>query len=207
MNRTLMYTASFLLGAAAGAAGAWYFLKTKYEEIAQEEIDSVKQVFSKKMAERNAQLKESHHVTDQPADDKQDSQRLKTYKDLVEKQDYNAYSGGVKEPAVEKQDKAEEIPEDRPYVIPPEEYGEFSDYEQISLTFFRDQILVDDEMEMLENVDDVVGFESLNHFGEYEDDSVFVRNDRLKCDYEILLDSRTYSEARKELPPAKRGRL
>ena len=41
--------------------------------------------------------------------------------------------------------------------------------------------------------DDVVGMESLTHFGEYEDDSVFVRNDRLKCDYEILMDERTYS--------------
>ena len=43
-------------------------------------------------------------------------------------------------------------------------------------------------------MDEIVGEESLNHFGEYEDDSVFVRSDRLKCDYEILLDQRNYSD-------------
>lgn len=40
-----------------------------------------------------------------------------------------------------------------------------------------------------------IGFESLGHFGEYEDDSVFVRNDRLKTDYEILLDEENYSDS------------
>ena len=49
-------------------------------------------------------------------------------------------------------------------------------------------------------MDNVVGLESLAHFGEYEDDSVFVRNDRLKCDYEILLDQRTCSDVIKQRP-------
>ena len=49
-------------------------------------------------------------------------------------------------------------------------------------------------------MDNVVGLESLTHFGEFEDDSVFVRNDRLKCDYEILLDQRTYSDVMKQRP-------
>ena len=59
---------------------------------------------------------------------------------------------------------------------------------------------MDDGGDKIEDVDDVVGMESLTRFGEYEDDSVFVRNDRLRCDYEILMDERTYSEARKERP-------
>lgn len=209
MNKTLTYAATFLLGAAAGAAGSWYILKTKYAQIAQDEIDSVKEVFSKKMAERNTQLKENHPITEEQSADepKEESQRLKIYSNLVEKQDYTSYSSDMKNPEVEKQEETETVLEPRPYVIPPEEFGEFHEYEQIELTFFRDQILVDDQFELLEDVDNVVGFESLSHFGEYEDDSVFVRNDRLKCDYEILLDGRTYSEARKEKPPVKRGRL
>ena len=42
--------------------------------------------------------------------------------------------------------------------------------------------------------DEIVGLDSLTHFGEYEDDSVFVRNDVMKCDYEILLDHRNYKD-------------
>ena len=88
----------------------------------------------------------------------------------------------------------------KPYVISPDEFGEFEDYERISLSYYADQILADEDDEKVEDVDNVVGLESLAHFGEYEDDSVFVRNDRLKCDYEILLDQRTYSDVIKQRP-------
>lgn len=54
--------------------------------------------------------------------------------------------------------------------------------------------------EGVDDVEEIVGEESLTHFGEYEDDSVFVRNDRLKCDYEILLDQRNYSDVTKTMP-------
>ncbi len=36
---------AFALGAVSGALCTWYYVKDKYEKIAQEEIDSVKEVF------------------------------------------------------------------------------------------------------------------------------------------------------------------
>ena len=89
---------------------------------------------------------------------------------------------------------------DKPYVITPEEFGDLDDYETISLTYYADQILADDNDVIVDDIEDVVGFDSLNSFGEYEDDSVFVRNDRLKSDYEILLDQRKYSDVIKRRP-------
>ena len=89
---------------------------------------------------------------------------------------------------------------DRPYVIPPGEFGELHGYQERSLIYFKDKVLTDDDYELVEDVDDIVGLDSLNHFGEYEDDSVFVRNDRLETDYEILLDSRNYSDAVNKKP-------
>ena len=38
---------SFLIGATVGSVTTWKLLKTKYEQIAQEEIDSLKDVYSK----------------------------------------------------------------------------------------------------------------------------------------------------------------
>ena len=58
----------------------------------------------------------------------------------------------------------------------------------------RSHILTDEDDEIVEDIEDKIGFDALSHFGEYEEDSVFVRNDRIKCDYEILLDQRKYSE-------------
>ena len=83
---------------------------------------------------------------------------------------------------------------DKPYVIAPEEFGEMDGYNTISLTYYADNVLADDIDELVEDVDETVGLDSLNHFGEYEDDSVFVRNDRLRSDYEILRDNRTYED-------------
>ena len=80
------------------------------------------------------------------------------------------------------------------YVIPPESFGE-TDFETVSLSYYADKVLVDDtKHEVITNVDELVGRNSLETFGEYEDDSVFVRNENLKKDFEILLDMRNYSD-------------
>ena len=83
---------------------------------------------------------------------------------------------------------------DEPYIIIPEEFGGIQEYEQISLIYYSDGILTDDMDDIIEDFDSTVGEDFASHFGEYEDDSVFVRNDRLKCDYEILRDYRTYEK-------------
>ena len=87
-----------------------------------------------------------------------------------------------------------EVTRDQHYIIRPDEFGEYDDYDTISLTYYADHILTDEDDEIVEDIEDKIGFDALNHFGEYEEDSVFVRNDRIKCDYEILLDQRKYSE-------------
>ena len=78
------------------------------------------------------------------------------------------------------------------YVIPPESFGEVG-YEEVSLTYYADGTLAYDDDSIVRNVDKVVGVGSLNTFGEYEDDSVFVRDDEHKIDYEILRDTRSYA--------------
>ena len=178
----------FVLGAATGSAVTWQFAKKKYERIAEEEINSVKEVFSKR-----EQDMADVEITVEPKPSVEAS-----LKKFEEKPDISTYAGILKNETYVPE--GTEMAENKPYVISPEEFGEFEDYDTISLTYYADQVLVDDGGDKIEDVDDVVGMESLTRFGEYEDDSVFVRNDRLRCDYEILMDERTYSEARKERP-------
>ena len=47
MNMDKKVIFSFLIGATVGSITTWKLLKTKYEQITQEEIDSVKDVYSK----------------------------------------------------------------------------------------------------------------------------------------------------------------
>ena len=51
---------------------------------------------------------------------------------------------------------------------------------------------MDEDDSPIVDIEYLVGEDSLDHFGEYEDDSVFVRNDDLKTDFEILLDEASY---------------
>lgn len=185
----------FVLGAAVGSVATWQYTKKKYERIAQEEIDSVKEIFSKRESAADVEI-----VTPEPQTAKvskpEEKPDITEYAARLEREGYTNYSNVS---AGEKKEEQEAM-EMKPYVISPEEFGEFEDYERISLSYYADQILADEDDEKVEDVDNVVGLESLTHFGEFEDDSVFVRNDRLKCDYEILLDQRTYSDVIKQRP-------
>ncbi len=193
MSNKLIFSLAFIVGAAAGSATTWYLLKDKYAEIAQEEIDSVKEVFARREQERKDESVKKTVAEGIKNVDK-NKPELKEYAEKLKRTGYVRYS----DRAGEEDAEPEEL--DKPYVIPPEQFGDNDEYEQISLTYYADAVLTDENDEIIEDVEEAVGFESLNHFGEYEDDSVFVRNDTRKCDYEILLDQRTYSEIAKGRP-------
>jgi len=192
MNKTINFM-MFVLGVAVGSVVTWRYVEKKYEQIAQDEIDSVKEVFSK----RETEFTEDTEVQIK-ADNAKKKPSVIEYAAWLRKRGYTNYSDMVDEKPEEV--KEEPMSVDKPYVIAPEEFGELDDYETISLIYYADQILADDNDVIVDDIEDVVGFDSLNSFGEYEDDSVFVRNDRLKCDYEILLDQRKYSDVIKRRP-------
>ena len=193
MSNRSLFSLGFIIGAASGATVAWYLLKDKYETLAQEEIDSVKEVF----ARREQEMKDET-VKRKVAEGIKDSDRtkpdLKEYAEQLKKNGYTRYSD------LSADDEGVSDKQTKPYVIPPEQFGDDENYDQISLTYYADGVLADENDEVIDDVEETVGIESLNHFGEYEDDSVFVRNDTRKCDYEILLDQRTYSEVAEEMP-------
>ena len=205
MRNELIYAAAFLAGAAVGSLATWKIVKTKYEKIAQEEIDSVKEVYSKKVIGEDIDLSLSVGI-DPDEDNRTLEEKLKDlqvvtdeYTSIINKQGYAAQSNKIEKPAP-KPKEVESMVVDKPYVIPPEEYGELG-YEQIELTYYADEVLADDQNEKVEDVDLIVGLESLKHFGEYEDDSVHVRNDAMSADYEILLDSRNYKDVVNDISP------
>lgn len=176
-----MYKAIFFtLGFAVGSFTTWRMLKTTYEKVAQDEIDSVKEAYNNL---KESYIKEMKNAEKQMASEFDNDDNVnKTLNSL------KRYDGIIRRENYYSEDCEMEVDEvQKPYVIPPDEFGE-SDYETETLYYYADKVLVDTNDNIIDDVDDIVGVESLNHFGEYEDDSVFVRNDKYKTDYEILLD-------------------
>lgn len=195
----------FAAGAAIGSAVTWKVVKTKYEKIAQEEIDSVKEAFTDRLANLQEQVDEYATLDeveeridraqkidwsdyedleeeDNDEDDCNPEDNLNDYARLVD--NYTNGKGGVDEMTK------------RPYVISPYDFGELDRYSQVELTYYADGTLEDEDYNIVTDVDELIGSDSLFTFGEYEDDAVFVRNDRLRADFQILKDYRTYEEAR-----------
>lgn len=166
MSNGITAFVAFAIGAAVGAVVTWKLAKSKFEQMAQEEIDSVKESFSKAYGENKSE-------------DLTVDEAKKMMTDL-------GYS-------VEKEDDKM-----RPYVISPDEFGE-KDYKMETLTYYNDRVLADRWDEPIENPEELLGDEALGSFGEYEDDAVYVRNDALKIDYEILLDTRNHADVVEEM--------
>ena len=182
----------FIAGVAVGASAAWLCLRKYYANIAQEEIDSVKETYA-----RTNRPTEKEPVRPDTNDELKQKEEIlniiKTHYAQIDNNnrnnDYTSYSSGV---TLDKEEFDPDISSE-PYVIPPDECGEEPEYSITELTYFAlDDILVDSFGEIVEDPDILVGRNFKGHFGEYEDDSVFVRNEQLKCDFEILKDLDNY---------------
>lgn len=181
----------FTTGAAVGSAVSWMLVKIKYEKTIEdknEEIEFLRDRYSSKditirdVAE--AAAKEGFDVDislDEPEEPTTHEISEKVRKLRYNNESYN-----------------EEEDEDDmcgPEVIAPEESWE-QDYPVISLTYYEeDRVLVDEHNKIIGNAGELVGEDFADRFGEYEDDSVFIRNRKNKVYYEILKDYGSYSDS------------
>lgn len=86
----------------------------------------------------------------------------------------------------------------KPYLITFSEFeeGRTDKGNQNTITWYEeDGVLADERDQMINNVDKVVGLDNLSKFGMNVDDPniVYVRNDNLGCDFEILRETGSYA--------------
>lgn len=196
MNKMSTNMFIFAVGAAIGSAVAWLYAKKYYERIANEEIESMKEWLARRVEEQDKEKEEEPESPVQNPATPSIKPDLMDYAAKVKDLGYVDYSRRTE--GKEETDDEEEVDDtdDYIYVIKPEIFGE-EDYEEVSLTYYADGVLTDEQDNPIEDVAGMVGADYASHFGEYEDDSVFIRNDRLRTDFEILADQRKYSNLAK----------
>ena len=191
MNDKLSSVIIFCGGVFIGGFLTWDFFKTKYEKIADEEIASVKETFEHRepRPDKNYKVEEALKGNDEYINVSPGvSERIIK---IIDSNGYRNYSNTAIE--TDKKGGTADMELKQPYVITPEQYEDNVDYTKVSLTWYNDEVLEDDWGNVLDP-DDVIGSDALKTFGQYEKDSVFVRDDDEQIDYEVLLDTRSYKE-------------
>lgn len=172
MNNTLSKVIIFATGAAVGSLVTWKLVEKKYKQIADNEINEILDRFG---GDKESKEKDKEETEEEEDEDKSQYNRIARM------------CGYAKE--------EEEMEVDRPYVISPEEYDDPDvGYNCITLFYHNNDVLVDEGDNIVEGreLEELIGRDSLTHFGEYEEDSVFVRNDAKRMDIEILKDDSDY---------------
>lgn len=160
----------FSVGAVVGSLVTMSVVKSKYERIAQDEINDVKSYYDRKRREEFRR-----------------EVREEGYKGALEDFGYI-------------QTEEEETPGlDAPYVIPPSEFDAYDDYTAITLTWYSDGVLADENNAPVDI--ELVGSKNLEYFGVYEEDAVYIRCDSRKCDYEVLRDNHKHEDILETMPP------
>lgn len=205
MNNKVFGAIIFTAGAIIGSLVTWKVIKTKYEDIAQEEIDSVKEEYTRLMVSMKKKLNDSVTYKDDNNEDDMsekdtdniDDSIMTNYNEIA-----NSYRSSDDEENTQNEKEGEEKEEDNdgvsymeaPYVISPDDFGSVPGYNVEPLDYFADGILADGwgvELDIAETI----GEDAINHFGDYDDDVVYVRNEQTKLEYEVTRDPRTYAEA------------
>lgn len=193
---------AFVLGATVGSLIAWRLTKDKYDRILEDIYNDLQE---------EVEELEDPDETFEDDDEAEESDEVKEYKKVVKETGYAATFEQPDQDEDEATDEDEEEATDEvdeeegdeyvlgPRVISPEEFDD-CDYPVVELTYYADGFLTDEDDEIVSDINDVIGKDSLNHFGDYNEDPdvVYVRDDEARVLYEICRDNRKYMNVRAE---------
>jgi len=179
-------------------------LEEKYAQIAEEEIESVKERLSRRPPA---------HVTMNP-DEFEDEEvrgqlrmvghsslngtRTNEYNQV--KRNYGLVGVGMTfdEDELAPTEEDDSVDPDKPYVITEESFSEeFLNHDKVTITYYgADDTLADEDGSIISDIDEIVGYDSLDmkNTGLTHPHTVFVRNERIGTDYEILINLGSYQE-------------
>ena len=189
MNENFMRVLIFAADAAVGAISTWKFVEKKYRKIAETEIEDDRNVY-KKYSEDVINAAKEDDEKDSIADVDELSVNVEEAKKV-----HKEYNKIIKDTGYNNGEK-KEVDNSKVYVISQDEYGENDDYELRELTYYADKFLADEYDELVEDVDKIIGWEKLNALEESNADAVYVRNEELKIDFEILSVLDNYKDNR-----------
>lgn len=169
--KNLLYLAA---GAALGSTVTFFAVRKHFSDKAEHDIQEIRDYYAKKqLPEQEAEAS----VPDQPT--------LDHYTDIIASQNYaTAEDAKIVVPETRNMTQIE--------VIDADEYGNREGYDAIlSYTYYTNGVLTDENNDPLsqESITNMVGSD---FYKKFVDDVLYIRNNEMKCDFEILLDETEY---------------
>lgn len=178
-----------LVGAGAGCAGTYIFMKDKFDKLIQEETDSVKKYYEEKYSNNNDDIPEKEPEVE--SEKKVVEERKKPdvavepdYDEIIEKLNYNQYSTKAGSSKLAS----------RPYIISEAEWEDDNKYIKKTISYFEeDEVCFDnDNNDVYENVGKDIGNDNLEQLTEEGQDELYVRNEKLGIDFDIIFETGSY---------------
>ena len=193
---------SFVGGAAISGGIVYYFTKKKYKDIADEEIESMREYYKdkeKSLENRNKELIIKAPETESEIDEVKEERRNRIPEEAIAKSNAIIDSNGYVSYDVVNDKKIKSMRErkeaaSRIYRISRAQYENDETYDKVTLSYYSlDDILTDERDAIIENRDVVIDGNNLNYFGDPEEGFIIVRNENFMTDYEVeLIDDVSY---------------
>ena len=192
MKETLIRVAIFSVGVGVGIAASMTYFDKKYQKLADEEIESCRQAFSKPkvVLVKDEKVEEAKILEGETA---VSSVMPNVYSSSVQLET-KAYSDYY---APKKVEEAETLSpkEDEPFDISVDEYEEDTEFMKVTLNLYlSDGALVYEETEELADEGSTVGQENLDDFSRTSFSSAYFRNPKNNIDYEVIKVDGSYKE-------------
>ena len=185
---------AFIAGVGVGIAIAWTYNKNKYEDMVQEEVESLRDMKKKKEEPIKESEKEGLDTAEEIYEEhlaKEEAKKIINYNNYSKIEDEEDNCGAI----------ARERIKNPIHVITPEEFASEVGYDTDTFYIFENDIVANDNNEEIKNVEEMFALtvqEIRGQFGIYEDDSVYVRDEKLQMDYEILRELENYEKGNDE---------
>ena len=172
----------FLSGAALGSIITYFITKSISEKKYEAEIEKIRAEEAKRADDDIESVKQAFQKLED------EGKIVRIIKDYAGEKDPNNDIPASDAPKEKKKN-------DAPYIISDNEYGNRADYELVSLIFHGgNNTLTYVGGGIVEYIEDLFDEEFLNHFGEYVEDYLYVRDPIEKIDYDIEFMNDSYNK-------------
>lgn len=193
-NKYIMAIISFFGGVVTGGLGVYIAKMTKYNKDFQKKLKEMEAYYAKKGHKTKPATKKDKETPKITTAERKDM--MDEAKKIAAREGYKKHYGRIildeDDDAIVYEEEDAPIPDDvtslRPYLIEPNQFGDQEMYEMETWSLYQDGVVTNEEDAPMdeETIENYIPIDALEQLKASDEDSVFVRNESRRTDYQII---------------------